>query len=91
MKKVEGDCRFLKDNKCTIYESRPLICRFYPFELKFDQEKNTHVFSFTLECPTINQGKILTKKDFEELFELAKAAAALELRKTSACSRVTPQ
>ncbi len=71
MKKSEGVCFCLKDNKCTLYELRPLICRFYPFELKFDQEKDTHVFSFTLECPTINKGKALSKKDFEELFQLA--------------------
>ncbi len=68
----EGRCFFLKDNQCTIYTLRPLICRFYPFELKFDQDKNTHVFNFTLECPEIGKGKLLTKKDFEELFLLAK-------------------
>jgi Predicted Fe-S-cluster oxidoreductase len=71
MKKFEGDCVFLKDNKCTIYELRPLICRFYPFELKFDADKDTHVFSATSECPMIGQGKHLSKKDFEALFRLA--------------------
>jgi Fe-S-cluster containining protein len=71
MKKPEGKCSFLKNNQCTIYETRPLICRFYPFELKFDQDKKTHVFKYTLECPTINKGKALSKKDFEELFALA--------------------
>ena len=68
----EGRCFFLKDNQCTIYTLRPLICRFYPFELKFDQDKNTHVFNFTLECPEIGKGKLLTEKDFKELFLLAK-------------------
>jgi len=24
-------CRFLNDNRCSIYESRPLQCRLYPF------------------------------------------------------------
>ncbi len=72
MKKVEGDCIFLKKNRCNIYEHRALICRFYPFELKFDVNRNMHVFTFTLECPTINTGRALSKKDFEELFELAK-------------------
>lgn len=71
MKKVEGDCIFLKDNKCTNYEHRPLICRFYPFELKFDSDKDTHVFTATRECPMIGQGKIMTKKDFEALYALA--------------------
>ena len=68
----EGRCFFLKDNQCTIYALRPLICRFYPFELKFDQNKNTHIFSFTPECREIGKGKLLTKKYFKELFLLAK-------------------
>ena len=68
----EGECFFLKNNQCSIYVLRPLICRFYPFELKFDPDKNLHVFGFTFECPAINKGKIMTVKDFEELFELAK-------------------
>jgi len=68
----EGRCFFLRDNRCTIYTLRPLICRFYPFELKFDQNKNTHIFNFTLECPEIGKGKLLTEKYFKELFLLAK-------------------
>jgi len=71
-KDFEGRCLFLKDNKCTIYSLRPLICRFYPFELEFDQATNTHVFDFTLECPETGKGKPFTKKDFRDLFLLAK-------------------
>jgi len=72
MKKIEGDCVFLKNNKCTIYEARPLICRFYPFELKFDKDKNSHAFTFTEECPTINRGgRTMSMRDFEALFALA--------------------
>jgi|YelNatPaOPRAMG01_1025707.scaffolds.fasta_scaffold125103_2 Fe-S-cluster containining protein len=70
-KPKEGKCIFLENNRCIIYELRPLICRFYPFELKFDQDRGRYVFSYTLECPTINKGKALAKKDFEELFALA--------------------
>ena len=70
-KSAEGKCFFLKDNQCTIYELRPLICRFYPFELKFDLNKNQHVFDFTVECPGISKGKMMSRRDFEELFLLA--------------------
>ncbi len=70
-KTPEGKCAFLKDNQCTIYEQRPLICIFYPIELKFDAKSNQYVFDFTVECPGINQGKPLAKKDFIELFENA--------------------
>ena len=67
-KNKEGKCFFLKDNQCSIYLLRPLVCRFYPFELKFDKEKTQYVFCFTLECPEIGKGKKMTKKDFAELF-----------------------
>ncbi len=71
-KPQEGKCFFLKDNQCSIYKLRPLICRFYPFELKFDSDKDLYIFDFTVECPEINKGKIMTLKDFDELFALAK-------------------
>ena len=73
MKKSEdGKCFFLKENQCTIYPLRPLICMFYPFQLTFDKEKNVHVFDFTFECPAINHGRTMCEKDFERLFELAR-------------------
>ena len=74
MKKTnQGKCLFLKDNNdCSIYLHRPLICRFYPFELKFVHDKNQYFFDFTLECPEIGKGKKLLKRDFERLFILAK-------------------
>jgi Fe-S-cluster containining protein len=71
-KNNEGICFFLKDNQCRIYELRPLICRFYPFELKFDPCNDQYVFNFTFECPGITKGRLVTKKDFEDLFSLAK-------------------
>ncbi len=33
-KKDNGDCFFLKEGKCTVYEHRPLICRTYPLRLE---------------------------------------------------------
>jgi Fe-S-cluster containining protein len=72
-KSSEGKCFFLKENRCIIYEFRPLICIFYPFQLTFDNGKGFHVFEFTLECPGINQGKLFTENDFEMLFKLAQA------------------
>jgi hypothetical protein len=35
-KKPGGDCVFLEDGRCTIYEARPWICRTYPFYLDED-------------------------------------------------------
>ena len=70
-KSGEGKCYFLKDNQCIIYALRPLTCRFYPFELKFEVDKHQHVFDFTVECPGINRGRTMFRGDFEELFLLA--------------------
>ena len=71
-KNKKGKCFFLKNNQCCIYKFRPIICRFYPFELKFDPVKDQYAFDFTFECPGITKGKLVTKKDFKELFLLAK-------------------
>ena len=75
---ADGKCVFLKDNQCTIYSQRPLICRFYPVELTTD-ETGKHVFRVTLECPgvccldTVGVGKKLGEDYFRALLELADA------------------
>lgn len=76
-KDAKGQCMFLKDNECTIYENRPLICRFYPFEL---QTNSAGVYTFvpTDECPGISscEGKTvkrLGRRYFEDLLKLAEA------------------
>jgi Fe-S-cluster containining protein len=70
MKKTNkgGKCVFLKENLCTIYAIRPLICRFYPFELK-TQKNGKYVFTDTAECPGIGKGKRLQKVYFENLLQ----------------------
>ncbi len=70
-KKMEdGKCVFLADNRCTIYSLRPLICRFYPFELKPDLAERYRFFC-TDECPGVNKGKHLDETYFRRLFQLA--------------------
>jgi Fe-S-cluster containining protein len=73
MKKTEdGKCVFLENNCCTIYAVRPLICRFYPFELKI-AHSGKYTFLYTSECSGINKGPILSKSYFRKLFRLARA------------------
>lgn len=67
-KSEEGKCIFLKDESCTIYEIRPLICRFYPFQLK-NIGNNRYAFTYTNECPSIGKGPQLKREFFEGLFE----------------------
>jgi Fe-S-cluster containining protein len=74
MKKTaeKGKCVFLKNNRCTIYPLRPLICRFYPFELKTSQD-GKYQFFFTEECPGINTGRKLSEVYFRKMLRLAQA------------------
>jgi Fe-S-cluster containining protein len=68
MKKTKnGRCVFLRANLCTIYSVRPLICRFYPFELRAART-DRHIFSYTNECPYVGHGPELKKEYFERLF-----------------------
>ncbi len=78
---LTGMCIFLEHNECTIYEQRPLICRFYPFELTTD-ERGDYVFRETLECPAINSQGSNTEKTLGAGYfaELLKTASG-ELRK----------
>ena len=70
-KTAEGKCVFLKDSACTVYDVRPLICRFYPFELK-DVWKGRYVFACTDECPCVGEGPELSREHFEKLFAESK-------------------
>jgi Fe-S-cluster containining protein len=67
-KNTEGKCVFLKDNLCMIYEARPLICRFYPFQLE-NKGDNKFAFTYTSECPGIGKGPRLKRNFFEKLFK----------------------
>jgi len=68
MRKTEdGKCVFLKDNSCSIYQIRPLICRFYPFQLK-NLGNNRYAFAYTDECQGIGKGPQLKRNFFERFF-----------------------
>ncbi|HXX87566.1 MAG TPA: YkgJ family cysteine cluster protein [Candidatus Acidoferrum sp.] len=71
-KNNDGKCAFLKNNACSIYRIRPLICTFYPFELRPSGD-NAYVFSYTDECPSIGRGPKLKKEYFKKLFANSKA------------------
>jgi Fe-S-cluster containining protein len=70
-KTADGRCVFLNGNSCTIYSVRPLICRFYPFQLE-SVGNNRDAFTYTKECPSMGKGSKLEKKHFERLFTTLK-------------------
>ncbi len=79
--KDDGSCRHLtKDNLCSIYNKRPLICRLYPFFMNLDDLKKGVVdISFgklTIDMNTSGFGKgesvVENKKLKEKLAAVAK-------------------
>jgi len=74
-----GKCIFLENNRCSIYPLRPLVCRFYPFELRIAANRK-HEFLHTDECPGIGKGKTLHKSYFGKMLRLAQAKARAECR-----------
>jgi Fe-S-cluster containining protein len=70
MKKTKRKCCFLENNRCTIYDTRPIICKFYPFELK-NLGNDKYSFLFTTKCNGIKHGPNLEKTFFEGLFNVA--------------------
>lgn len=65
--KDNGKCIFLKDNICKIYDNRPLVCRFYPFEMKLIEKDVYHILFSGKKCNAIDKGKKLNKYFFREL------------------------
>ncbi|HJJ35996.1 MAG TPA: YkgJ family cysteine cluster protein [Methanocorpusculum sp.] len=53
---ADGNCRFLRDGRCTVYADRPDICRTYPFML----DRGELLIS---ECPAL--GKTETENPFQ--------------------------
>lgn len=67
----DGKCFFLRDKTCSVYALRPLVCRFYPFQLGI-AEGGKYKFSHSEECPGIGEGRQLKERFFEDLFQNAR-------------------
>ena len=55
----DGNCKFLKDDRCVVYEHRPVTCRMYPFNLEFDDtgRRVTKLeINDAVECPFERDG-----------------------------------
>jgi Fe-S-cluster containining protein len=71
MKKHNGRCVFLQGSRCSIYGTRPLICRFYPFSLRPLGDKMLEV-GFDSSCSGIGTGPNRSERFFRGLITLAK-------------------
>lgn len=61
---AEGDCMFLKNRRCSVYEGRPTQCRTWPFwpETMNAKAWKGEVAAF---CPGVGKGKIWSKQEVE--------------------------
>ena len=66
---LNGKCIFLKDNKCSIYKSRPSQCRTWPFwpENMNSKTWNKEIINF---CPGIGKGKLIGKDKIYNLLKI---------------------
>ena len=60
-KSLNGKCLFLKNYKCTVYESRPSQCRTWPF---WNENMNAKTWNedISVNCPGIGKGKKISSK-----------------------------
>ncbi|HPI39386.1 MAG TPA: YkgJ family cysteine cluster protein [Pseudobdellovibrionaceae bacterium] len=60
-----GNCQFLKNKKCSIYEGRPTQCRTWPFwpEVMDAKTWNQEVATF---CPGVGKGRVYTEKEIRK-------------------------
>ena len=67
-----GDCIFLKENRCTVYEARPVQCRTYPFWS--ENIKSAYRWKRTADhCPGIHdEARLWSREEIEERLKLMK-------------------
>ena len=64
----KGDCMFLEDKKCTVYEARPQHCRTWPFwpENMSPRVWNKEIATF---CPGVGKGKVHTFEEIKKVLD----------------------
>jgi len=65
---LDGNCIFLKDKKCSVYNSRPTQCRTWPF---WNENMNAKVWNedIAINCPGIGKGKLIKSKTIERFLK----------------------
>lgn len=77
---IDGDCIFLKNGSCSVYENRPTACRIFPYTLTDNGEgvdhNCPHHVDFESESNFVSNGKDGIKriiKDIERSLQLAES------------------
>ena len=66
LKQFEGDCPFLKDRRCSVYEARPTQCRTWPF---WSDNMKTSVWKKYVVpyCPGVGRGRLYTAEEIDAI------------------------
>jgi len=69
LKKMEnGDCIFLKDDKCMIHALRPIVCRSFPFVFQRSEgERKWGLSAMKHICPGLGTGPSVSQQELEDL------------------------
>lgn len=68
LKVPQGDCKFLQDKKCLVYDARPTQCRTWPFwpENMTAKAWNKEVIQF---CAGIGKGRLYSPQEIEKILK----------------------
>jgi uncharacterized protein len=63
---IEGNCNFLKDNRCVAYAVRPDQCRAWPF---WSENLNEETWNGEVQecCPGVNRGRLYPREEIEKI------------------------
>lgn len=64
LKQINGRCYFYRHGQCSVYESRPIDCRLFPFDIIEHQDGSLYWIVYEDLCPT--------RFDFSPYFAAAK-------------------
>ena len=64
--KKNEDCIFLVNKKCSVYKSRPIQCRTWPFWKENLNSKGWRMDIYKF-CPGIGKGKFFSKKNIQKI------------------------
>lgn len=62
----EGVCSLAQEDRCTVYNVRPIQCKAWPFWVENLDEWVWHEEVASI-CPGVNRGRLYSKKEVEEI------------------------
>jgi hypothetical protein len=68
IEKSNYDCIFWEEGGCTVYNSRPVQCRTFPFWISSLEDK-ADWDALAADCPGIGKGEIIFKEEIEKKIE----------------------